>query len=48
MEKYKKKFNDKNLQILKSNKKNIKTENEEEEICILCHLPILTNESNLF
>ena len=50
MEKYKKKFNDKNSKILQSNKKETKTENEEEENCILCHLPILTNEyeSNLF
>ena len=50
MEKYKKKFNDKNLKILKSNKAESKNENEDEELCILCHLPILTNEyeSNLF
>ena len=48
MEKYKKKFKDKNSKILKSNKKETKPKNEEKEICILCHLPILTNESNLF
>ena len=43
LDKYKKKFQVKNLAILKAN---IEEKNEESENCILCHIPLLNNESN--